>query len=69
MDANTIVTLVGTLGFPIVMCGALFWYMIKQNELHSTESREMRNAVNDLKLAIVELTDHLKGDSNERTRT
>lgn len=67
MDANTIVTLVGTLGFPIVMCGALFWYMIKQNELHSTESKEMRDAVNDLKLAIVELTDHLKEDSNERT--
>lgn len=69
MDANTIVTLVGTLGFPIVMCGALFWYMIKQNELHSTESKEMRDAVNDLKLAIVELTDHLKEDQNERTCT
>ena len=67
MDANTIVTLVGTLGFPIVMCGALFWYMIKQNELHSTESREMRDAVNELKIAIVELTDRLKGDRNERT--
>lgn len=68
MDANTIVTLVGTLGFPIVMCGALFWYMIKQTELHSTESREMRDAVNELKLAIVELTDRLReGADNERT--
>lgn len=67
MDANTIVTLVGTLGFPIVMCGALFWYMIKQNELHSTESREMRDAVNELKIAIIELTDRLKGADNERT--
>lgn len=68
MDANTIVSLIGTLGFPIVMCGALFWYMIKQNELHSTESREMRDAVNELKIAIIELTDRLKGgDTNERT--
>ena len=67
MDANTIVTLVGTLGFPIVMCGALFWYMIKQNEQHSTESREMRDAVNELKIAIVELTDQLKGGKDERT--
>lgn len=66
MDANSIVTLVSTLGFPIVMCGALFWYMIKQNELHSTESREMRDAVNELKIAIVELTDKLKGADNER---
>lgn len=67
MDANSIITIVSTLGFPIVMCGALFWYMIKQNEQHSTESREMRDAVNELKIAIVELTDRLKEDKNERT--
>ena len=67
MDANAIISLVGTLGFPIVMCGALFWYMIKQNEQHSTESREMRDAINELKLAVVELTDRLRGGGdNER---
>lgn len=67
MDANAIISLVGTLGFPIIMCGALFWYMIKQNEQHSTESREMRDAINELKLAIVELTDRLRGGGdNER---
>lgn len=67
MDANSIISLVGTLGFPIVMCGALFWYMIKQNEQHSTESSEMRDAINELKLAIVELTDRLRGGGdNER---
>lgn len=64
MDANSIISLVGTLGFPIVMCGALFWYMIKQNEQHSTESRETRDAINELKLAIVELTDRLRGGGN-----
>lgn len=67
MDANSIISLVGTLGFPIVMCGALFWYMIKQNDQHSTESREMRDAINELKIAIVELTDRLRGGGdNER---
>lgn len=67
MDANSIITVVSTLGFPIVMCGALFWYMIKQNEQHSTESREMRDAVNELKIAIIELTDKLRGgDDHER---
>lgn len=67
MDANSIITIVSTLGFPIVMCGALFWYMIKQNEQHSTESREMRDAINELKLAIIEFTDKLRGDEHERT--
>lgn len=62
MDAsmiNTLGTLVGTLGFPIVCCGALFWYMTKQTALHATESKEMRQAIADLKIAITELTDHL----------
>lgn len=68
MDANSIITIVSTLGFPIVMCGALFWYMIRQNEQHSIESREMRDAVNELKVAIVELTDRLRGgDDHECT--
>lgn len=65
MDANSIISLVGTLGFPIVMCGALFWYMIKQNEQHSTESREMQDAISELKLAIVKLTDRLGGGGDD----
>lgn len=64
MDANSIITIVSTLGFPIVMCGALFWYMIRQNEQHSIESSEMRDAVNELKVAIVELTDRLRGGND-----
>lgn len=63
MDASTISTLgslVGTLGFPIVCCGALFWYMTKQSALHAAESKEMQKAITDLKVAITELTSHLK---------
>lgn len=29
MDANTIITLIGSLGFPIVACGGLFWFIVK----------------------------------------
>lgn len=60
MTVNDAMTIISTLGFPICMCGALFWYMVKQNELHSEESKEMKNAINELKVAIVELTDKLK---------
>ena len=64
MTANDMMTLVSTLGFPICMCGALFWYMVKQNELHSTESKEMKQAIMDLQIAITKLTDKLgeRGD-------
>lgn len=60
MTSNDIVTLVSTLGFPIVMCGALFWYMVSQRKEHSEESKEMRTAIESLKVAITELTTHLK---------
>ena len=55
-----IISAVSTLGFPITMCGALFWYMVKQNEMHQTESKEMKEAITDLRVAIVQLTDRLK---------
>lgn len=61
MDTNAIITAVSTLGFPVVMCGALFWYMVKQNEQHETESKEMREAIAKLEVAIVKLTDKLGG--------
>lgn len=61
MNANDIITAVSTLGFPIVMCAALFWYMVQQNDLHRNESDNMRDTINELKVAITELTAHLKG--------
>lgn len=64
MTANDMMTLVSTLGFPICMCGALFWYMVKQNELHSTESKEMKQAIMDLQIAITKLTDKLSERSD-----
>lgn len=54
-----IVAAISTVGFPIVMCGALFWYMIKQNEMHQTENREMKDAINALKIAIIQLTERI----------
>ena len=62
MNANDIITAVSTLGFPIVMCAALFWYMVEQNKAHSEESKSMRETISELKVAITELTAHLKGD-------
>ena len=62
MDINIILQAVSTVGFPIVMCGLLFWYMIKQNETHSEESKEMREAIASLKEAIIQLIEKLKGD-------
>lgn len=62
MTVQDIITAISTLGFPICMCAALFWYMIDQNKKHSEESNSMREAITDLKIAITQLTDKLGGD-------
>lgn len=62
MDANTIMTAISTLGFPIVMCIALFWKMNKQDETHKAEMDKITEALNNNTLALTKLADKLGGD-------
>lgn len=62
MDANTIMTAISTLGFPIVMCIALFWKMNKQDETHKTEMDKITEALNNNTLALTKLADKLGGN-------
>lgn len=59
MDANTIIQLVGSLGFPIVMCGALFWRMVKSDEQHKAEMDKLSEALNNNTIALTKLSDNL----------
>lgn len=59
MTVNDIISLIQSVGFPVVMCGALFWYMINQTREHAAESNEMKDAINALNVAITKLTDKL----------
>lgn len=63
MDANAIVTLIQTVGFPIAMCGAMAWYVKytedrhredreKQNERHSKEVHEIAAALDNNTAAL-----------------
>ena len=59
MTVNDIIAIIQSVGFPVVMCGALFWYMISQTKEHAVESKEMREAISALNIAITKLTDKL----------
>lgn len=70
--AQSITQMIGTLGFPIVCCGALFWDRIKaeerrakESELHRQEVAELQKAIEANTLAITALCQHLGGQSNE----
>lgn len=53
MDPNAIVQLVGSLGFPIVCCGALFWYI---NKTMKDFSKEMEDSIESLTKSISDNT-------------
>lgn len=59
MDINTLIQLVGSLGFPIVACGALFWRMVKSDEQHKAEMNKMSEALNNNTAALVKLTEKI----------
>ena len=57
MDYNTIVTLVGSLGFPIAACIALFWMI-------NTTMKEFKETVAENTKAMTELVTTVKAISN-----
>ncbi len=59
MDVNLLIQLVGSLGFPIVAYGALFWRMVKSDEQHKEEMSKISEALNNNTNALVKLTERL----------
>lgn len=53
-------TLVGTIGFPIIACGALFWKINEQDKQHKAETDALAKTIQANTSAITELTIHLK---------
>lgn len=61
--AQMIMTAISTVGFPIVMCAALFWKMDNQDKEHKEEMQKTAEAINNNTLVIRELVDKF-GTSN-----
>ena len=65
MDVTMVTQLIGSLGFPIVCCGALFCYLVKEKDAHKEEMEELRKSVEANTTAINSLCQHLGGGKNE----
>lgn len=66
MELSEMGQLIGTLGFPIVACCVVFWYLQKESENHKQEMSSMRDAINantgviaELKMIMQQLIDKL----------
>ena len=74
MDANVIITMVGSLGFPIVACIGMAWFFAKANdnyrldlkesaERHKIEIDKMSEAINNNTKALELLIQKMDGDN------
>lgn len=72
MDLQAIMQAVTTLGFPIVCCGAMMWYVKyitdknreeidKLNTQHNEEMKEVTMAINNNTIALTKLCDMISG--------
>ena len=60
MDYDLIISAISTLGFPIVVCAALFWYINKQNENHKEEINALRDTIGENTNILHELKELIK---------
>lgn len=76
MDVNTIITAIGSLGFPIVACCAMAYFFAKVNENYRLDIKEMSTnhkqeidklteAVNNNTIVVQKLIDKMEDISNE----
>lgn len=73
MDANAIIAMIGSLGFPIVACIAMGWFFARVNDnyrndikeinaTHKEEVKAMTEAIQNNTLVIQKLVDKLERD-------
>lgn len=76
MDITQVMQAIGSLGFPIVACCALFYYLNKEQEAHKAEMDAVKDALNrntdallELKTIINLLTGRTKASNGSNTGT
>lgn len=52
MTINDIVSIISTVGFPIVACGAMFWKINKQDTQHKEEMVTLAKAIENNTMAL-----------------
>ena len=78
VDANGIIVLIQSVGFPIVMCGLMAWYVkyitdknreenAEEREAHKQEMKQVITAINNNTIVIEKVIAKLDAESEMRT--
>lgn len=57
MALNDIITLIGSVGFPIVCCLIMFFMQHKQDERHSADLKELRAAIDNNNVLLLKFVE------------
>lgn len=60
MTANDIMNLISTVGFPIVMCGVLLYYIMTINKKNDDTIKGLSDTINQNSKVLTELTTLIK---------
>ena len=66
MDMNVIIQAITSVGFPIVMCLMLMWYVREISSKHKEESDKFAEALNSNTLVLQKLCDKLDEPKKEK---
>ena len=61
MELQSIQTLIGSLGFPVVCCLIQFYVILKMNKSHDETLTELKRTIDNNTRSIIDLTDSLRG--------
>lgn len=64
MNVDVITTLITTVGFPIVVCLAMMYYVKYLNDQHKNEIDKLSEAIQNNTLVMQRLLDKLGGDED-----
>lgn len=59
MDVDVITSLISSLGFPIVVCVALGWYIVYRDKQTNAEMASLKETIENNTLVIQKLTDKI----------
>lgn len=65
MDVGSIMQAISTIGFPIVMCLVLMWYIKDTSDKHKEETLQFTDALNKNTLVLQKLCDTIGVDREE----
>lgn len=67
MDYEVLINAISTIGFPIVMCGIMFWFLNKEQENHKAEMLALKDVIarnNEVLASLKQLIEDKLGDNN-----